>query len=71
MCYDSRLRNTASETSLEAAAAAVARVRERLRTLTGEGAKVEGARRVTLKALTPECVEVESTWDREVSRLGG
>ena len=67
MCYDTRLRNLASETSLAAASAAVADVRQRLRTFTGEGTKVDGARKVRLKALTPECVEVESTWDREVS----
>lgn len=67
MCYDTRLRNLASEASLTAAAGAFADVRRRLRTLTAEGTKVDGARKVKLKALTPECVEVQSTWDREVS----
>lgn len=71
MCYDTRLRNLASETSLTAASEAFADVRRRLRTMTGEGTKVDGARKVKLKALTPECVEVESTWDREVSVVRG
>lgn len=70
MCYDTRLRDLASETSLSAASGAFAEVRGRLRRLTGEGRTVEGGRKVRLKALTPECVVVESTWDREVSRSG-
>lgn len=65
--YDTRTRNIASETDVAAAREAFEGLRCKLSRATAKGTAVDGKRAVRLKALTPECVEVQSSWDREVS----
>ncbi|KAL8291665.1 hypothetical protein RQP46_001923 [Phenoliferia psychrophenolica] len=65
LSYDTRSRNVASESSHAAALESFRNLRRRLEDETSEG-RVDSGRRVLLEAVTPETVDLESTWAREL-----
>ena len=67
LSYDTRSRNVASENSHAASLESFRSLRRRLEEETCEGA-IDSARRVLLEAVTPERVDLESSWAREVGR---
>lgn len=64
--YDTRSRELKSETSHQVALDSFADLMKRFEVETDEGRRVQAGKKVLLEAVTPDLVELESSWAREL-----